>query len=54
MEVREIRLDQVRISRESPALVGPGIQGLLDGVESPGRSFVETIWNVGYRFKAPA
>ncbi len=30
------------------------IRRLRSKVESPGRSFVETIWNVGYRFKAPA
>ena len=29
------------------------IRRLRSKVESPGRSFVETIWNVGYRFKAP-
>lgn len=30
------------------------IRRLRSKVESPGRSFVETIWNVGYRFRAPA
>jgi len=30
------------------------IRRLRSKVESPGRSFVETIWNVGYRFVAPA
>ena len=30
------------------------IRRLRSKVESPGHSFVETIWNVGYRFKAPA
>ena len=30
------------------------IRRLRSKVESPGRSFVETIWNVGYKFKAPA
>ena len=30
------------------------IRRLRSKVESPGRSFVETIWNVGYRFKAAA
>ncbi len=30
------------------------IRRLRSKVESPGRSFVETIWNVGYRFKVPA
>ena len=30
------------------------IRRLRSKVESPDRSFVETIWNVGYRFKAPA
>ena len=30
------------------------IRRLRSKVESPGRAFVETIWNVGYRFKAPA
>ena len=29
------------------------IRRLRAKVESPGRSFVETIWNVGYRFRAP-
>ena len=29
------------------------IRRLRSKVESPGRFFVETIWNVGYRFKAP-
>jgi two-component system alkaline phosphatase synthesis response regulator PhoP len=29
------------------------IRRLRSKVESPGRSFVETIWNVGYRFRAP-
>ena len=29
------------------------VRRLRSKVESPGRSFVETIWNVGYRFKAP-
>ena len=29
------------------------IRRLRSKVESPGPSFVETIWNVGYRFKAP-
>ena len=29
------------------------IRRLRSKVESPGRSFVETIWNVGYRFKSP-
>ena len=28
------------------------VRRLRSKVESPGRSFVETIWNVGYRFKA--
>ena len=30
------------------------IRRLRSKVESPGHSFVETVWNVGYRFKAPA
>ena len=30
------------------------IRRLRSKVESPGRSFVETIWNVGYKFNAPA
>lgn len=30
------------------------IRRLRSKVESPGRSFVETIWNVGYRFKEPS
>ena len=30
------------------------IRRLRSKVESPGHSFVETIWNVGYRFKVPA
>ncbi|PKB70694.1 MAG: hypothetical protein BZY87_09205 [SAR202 cluster bacterium Io17-Chloro-G6] len=30
------------------------IRRLRSKVESPGNSFVETIWNVGYRFNAPA
>ena len=30
------------------------IRRLRSKVESPGRAFVETIWNVGYRSKAPA
>ncbi len=30
------------------------VRRLRSKVESPGRSFVETIWNVGYRFKAVA
>ena len=30
------------------------IRRLRSKVESPGHSFVETIWNVGYRFSAPA
>lgn len=30
------------------------VRRLRSKVESPGRSFVETIWNVGYRFKAPS
>ncbi|MQG14548.1 MAG: response regulator transcription factor, partial [SAR202 cluster bacterium] len=30
------------------------IRRLRSKVESHGHSFVETIWNVGYRFKAPA
>ena len=30
------------------------IRRLRSKVESPGHAFVETIWNVGYRFKAPA
>ena len=30
------------------------IRRLRSKVESPGRSFVETIWNVGYRFRAPS
>ena len=30
------------------------IRRLRSKIEAPGRSFVETIWNVGYRFKAPA
>lgn len=29
------------------------IRRLRSKVESPGHSFVETIWNVGYRFKVP-
>ena len=29
------------------------VRRLRSKVESPGRSFVETIWNVGYRFKSP-
>lgn len=29
------------------------VRRLRSKVESPGRSFIETIWNVGYRFKAP-
>ena len=29
------------------------IRRLRSKVESPGHSFVETIWNVGYRFSAP-
>ncbi len=28
------------------------VRRLRSKIESPGRSFVETIWNVGYRFKA--
>ena len=28
------------------------VRRLRSKVESPGRSFIETIWNVGYRFKA--
>jgi DNA-binding response OmpR family regulator len=30
------------------------VRRLRSKVEAPGRSFVETIWNVGYRFKASA
>lgn len=30
------------------------VRRLRSKVESPGRSFIETIWNVGYRFKAPS
>ena len=30
------------------------IRRLRSKVESPDRSFVETIWNVGYRFKVPS
>ncbi len=30
------------------------IRRLRSKVESPGHSFVETIWNVGYRFREPA
>ena len=30
------------------------IRRLRSKLDSPGRGFVETIWNVGYRFKAPA
>lgn len=30
------------------------VRRLRAKVESPGRSFIETIWNVGYRFKAPS
>ncbi len=30
------------------------IRRLRSKIDSPGRSFVDTIWNVGYRFKAPA
>ena len=30
------------------------VRRLRSKVEAPGRSFVETIWNVGYRFKAPS
>lgn len=30
------------------------VRRLRSKIEAPGRSFVETIWNVGYRFKAPA
>ncbi len=29
------------------------VRRLRSKVESPGRSFVETIWNVGYRFRTP-
>ncbi|MCH7605772.1 MAG: response regulator transcription factor [Chloroflexi bacterium] len=29
------------------------VRRLRSKVEGPGRSFVETIWNVGYRFKTP-
>ncbi len=29
------------------------IRRLRSKIDSPGRSFVDTIWNVGYRFKAP-
>ena len=29
------------------------VRRLRAKIESPGRSFIETIWNVGYRFKAP-
>ena len=29
------------------------VRRLRSKVESPGRAFVETIWNVGYRFSAP-
>ena len=29
------------------------VRRLRSKVEAPGRSFVETIWNVGYRFKTP-
>ena len=28
------------------------VRRLRSKVESPGRAFVETIWNVGYRFKS--
>ena len=30
------------------------VRRLRSKVEGPGRSFVETIWNVGYRFRAPS
>ncbi len=30
------------------------VRRLRSKIEAPGRSFVETIWNVGYRFKAPS
>ena len=30
------------------------VRRLRSKVESPGRSFVETIWNVGYRVRAPS
>ncbi len=30
------------------------VRRLRSKVEAPGRSFVETIWNVGYRFKSSA
>ena len=30
------------------------VRRLRSKVEAPGRSYVETIWNVGYRFKAPS
>ncbi len=30
------------------------VRRLRSKIESPGRSFIETIWNVGYRFRAPA
>ena len=33
---------------------GIPIRRLRPKVESSGRAFVETIWNVGYRFKALA
>ena len=29
------------------------VRRLRSKLESPGRSFIETIWNVGYRFKPP-
>ena len=29
------------------------VRRLRSKMEGPGRSFVETIWNVGYRFKSP-
>ena len=29
------------------------VRRLRSKVESPGRSYIETIWNVGYRFRAP-
>ena len=29
------------------------VRRLRSKVESPGRSFIETVWNVGYRFKVP-
>ena len=30
------------------------VRRLRSKVEAPGTAFVETVWNVGYRFKAPA